>query len=97
MNSDWYVYYRARVEDARLLQERVRAMHSRLQRSTRIHCSLKKRYPEDGEQNTWMEVYLAVPDNFEMLLAQEVLAARLGELIVGERHKEHFMDVTTCA
>jgi len=97
MNSDWYVYYRARVEDAGLLQERVAAMHSHLQRATGIHCSLKKRLSEDGEQNTWMEVYLAAPDNFEMLLAQEVLAVRLGELIVGERHMEYFMDVTTCA
>ncbi len=97
MNTDWYIYYRVRTEHAGLLQERAGAMQSRLRQSMGIRCSLKKRHLEDGLQDTWMEVYLAAPGNFEELLAQEVLAANLEELIIGERHPEHFMDVTTCA
>jgi len=97
MNTDWYIYYRARTEHAGLVQERVNAMQSRMQKALGIHCSLKQRDTIQDEQHTWMEVYLAVPRDFEALLAQEVLAARLEELIVGERHTEHFMDVTTCA
>lgn len=97
MNTDWYVYYRVRIEHAGLLQSRVVAMQSRLQLALGIQCSLKKRHQTRDEHHTWMEVYLAVPDNFEPILAQEVLSAKLEELIDGDRHTEHFLDVTSCA
>ena len=97
MNTDWYVYYRVKVALADQLQLRVIAMQARLHDELGIVCALKKRPQVRDEQHTWMEVYLATPGNFGDILARELLAAKVEELIDGERHTEHFLDVTSCA
>ena len=94
---DLYVYYRVQAEQAALLQARVSAMQRRLTDEHGILASLKYR-PDvrDGHQ-TWMEVYLDVPADFNRLLARTVAAMELGPLIDGERHTESFLDFLPCA
>ena len=53
------------------------------------------RRPEikDGLQ-TWMEVYVDVPDTFEARLAEAVRSAELNTMIEGERHTERFVAIS---
>ena len=94
---DTYVYYRARVASGAQLQTRVRAMQAALARLHRVPSELKRR-PEstDGFQ-TWMEIYLDVPDHFDAALERAVVTADLLPLIDGVRHVEHFLDGSSCA
>ncbi len=97
MGKDYYVYYKVRTEHGAQLQERVARLQRRLHEQLGIACSLKRRpHGKDG-QDTWMEVYLAAPEGFEQTLARELLAAHVQELVDGERHVEHFLDVLSCA
>ncbi len=96
MNADWYIYYRVRIEHADLLQQRVSAMQARLHQQAGITCALKKRPQARDGHHTWMEVYQAAPEDFEAMLARELQVAGVEELIDGERHTEHFLDVTSC-
>jgi Domain of unknown function (DUF4936) len=94
---DWYIYYRARTEHAAELQQRVGAMQSRLRKEFGIVGALKRRpLPQDG-RHTWMEIYTAVPHEFEAILADAVVAAALLVWIDGDRHAEIFADISTCA
>ena len=97
MNRDCYVYYKGRAEHGAHLRERVASMQQRLHEQLGIACSLKRRPQSKDGFDTWMEVYLAVPEGFEQSLARELLKAKLDELIDGERHLEHFLDLTSCA
>jgi hypothetical protein len=94
---DWYIYYHVRAEHETTLHARVSAMQSRLQQTCGVTGALKRRPQLRDGLHTWMEVYIAAPIDFDTLLAAEVLAAKLPELIDGERHVEHFWDVTSCA
>ena len=94
---DWYIYYRVRAEHDNLLHERVSAMQARLLQQAGVNGALKRRPQVREGMHTWMEVYIAAPGNFDAILASEVLTANLSELIEGERHVEHFWDVTSCA
>ena len=97
MNRDYYVYYRVRTEDGARLRERVAALQHNLHEQFAVSCSLKRRpHARDG-LDTWMEVYLDVPEDFEQGLARELLMEQVQELIDGERHVEHFLDVLSCA
>lgn len=95
--ADWYVYYRVRVECAHKLQVRVAAMQNFLLRACTVNGTLKRRRQARDGRHTWMEIYTAVPENFEAILGSAVLAAKLGELIDGERHNEQFWDPESCA
>ena len=95
---DYYVYYRVRCEQVPSLLPKVRQMQAALSRCCRV--ALKRRPEQTDHCQTWMEVYLAAPDDFEAQLAQELLAAAIPALISGERHIERFMDFsedTLCA
>lgn len=94
---DLYIYYRARCEDAQALEVRVTAMQSVLSKEHGIAVALKRRPEEKDRRQTWMEVYLAVPRDFEAALAPAVAQAKLDALIDGERHTEYFLDVFSCA
>jgi hypothetical protein len=94
---DWYIYYRVRAEHDVLLHERVSAMQARLLQQAGITGALKRRPQIREGMHTWMEVYIAAPSNFDTILATEVANANLSVLIEGERHVEHFWDVTSCA
>ena len=62
--------------------------------------ALKRRPGQQDDWQTWMEVYLAVPDDFDAQLDQALLAAAIPALMTGERHLERFMDLsedTLCA
>jgi hypothetical protein len=96
-NIDWYIYYRVRAELAANLQMRVAAMQTRLLTEFGIAGALKRRPQAQDGRHTWMEIYTAVPHHFDAILASAVSAAGLSELIDGERHAEHFWDVTSCA
>lgn len=94
---DLYIYYRVRLEDAGALQARVSAMQQRLAAECGVAGCLKRRPEEKDGRQTWMEVYLAVPDGFETSLDAAVLQSALADLIDGPRHTEHFMDIPACA
>lgn len=97
MVTDCYIYYKARTEDGVRLRERVTRLQQRLHAGWGVACSLKRRPQGKDGRDTWMEVYLAVPEGFEQGLARELLTAEVQELIDGERHIEYFLDLTSCA
>jgi hypothetical protein len=94
---DVYVYYRVRSSHATELQAQAVVMQARLSEQYGIITALKRRPEEKNERHTWMEVYLAVPDGFDDALEQAVIQANLATLIDGERHIEHFLDLSACA
>lgn len=92
-----YVYYRGAVEHAPLITERVWKMQARLREKYGVQAALKRRPEEDAGTFTWMEVYSAVPEDFESGLQQAVQEAQLPALIHGIRHVERFLDSASCA
>lgn len=93
--TDIYVYYRLRSELAELMLPHVCAMQDGLSAQYGVKTALKRRPEEkDGEQ-TWMEVYEAVPEDFLHALEQAAIDAHLP--ISGERHIEVFEDLSPCA
>jgi hypothetical protein len=94
---DLYIYYRVRCEHAQLLRTRARAMQASISAEYGIVTALKRRPEEKDGRHTWMEVYLAVPREFDAILERAVAQAELGALIDGPRHTEFFLDYTTCA
>jgi hypothetical protein len=97
MGTDCYVYYKVRTGDGVQLRERVAELQQRLHAQWGVACSLKRRPHSKDGLDTWMEVYLAVPEGFEQSLAHELHMAQVQDLIDGERHVEHFLDLTSCA
>ena len=97
MAKDLYIYYRARCENAELLQMNVHTMQRCLAAEYGIVIELKRRPEEKEGRHTWMEVYLAVPDGFETTLERAVTQAGLSALIDGPRHTEYFLDCSACA
>jgi len=97
MSEDYYIYYQVPAKDGALLQQRVGSLQRRLHAQLGIACALKRRQHGKDGQDTWMEVYLAAPEGFEQALARELQAAQVQELIDGDRHVEHFLDVLSCA
>jgi hypothetical protein len=97
LNMDLYIYYRADCEHAQALQTQVPAMQAALAKDYGIAVAFKRRPEEKDGQNTWMEVYLAVPQDFETALARAVTRAKLDSLIDGKRHTEYFLDISSCA
>ena len=95
---DLFIYYRVPVSDAQALLQRVQTMQSRLLAEWQVQASLKRRADEAaGGHQTWMEIYLQVPDGFLPALDAAVHQAGLMDLIDGARHVETFVDVVTCA
>ena len=97
MDMDLYIYYRAHSEHAQAVQTQVAAMQSVMSEKYGIAGALKRRPDEKDGQHTWMEVYLAVPQDFEVSLTHAVAQTRLGSLIDGKRHTEYFLDIFPCA
>ncbi|WP_334191056.1 DUF4936 family protein [Noviherbaspirillum sp.] len=95
--KDLYIYYRVRSEHARSLQLTVRTLQQSLSREYGIVTALKRRPEEQQGQHTWMEVYLAIPDGFDLRLEQAVAQTDLVKLIEGKRNMEYFLDCSTCA
>lgn len=103
---DLYIYYRAPRAQAQQLQAQVNAMQADLRRKHNIGAALKRRPPQTTNASanateaealdTWMEVYLAVPDDFENALQRAFELAAYAALIDGTRHIEHFLDCTPC-
>jgi hypothetical protein len=96
-HTDYYVYYRVRAENAERLLQSVCAMQKRLLQYHGIAGSLKRRPQLRDGMHTWMEVYPAVAKDFDALLTAEVQQADLAKWIDGERHVEHFWDISSCA
>ena len=94
---DLYIYYKVRTEHGARLAERALGMQQTLLRDYGIVTGLKRRPQENDGRQTWMEIYQNVPDGFEASLANAVAGSGLLELIDGQRHTEHFMDVSSCA
>ncbi len=91
------IYYRVRTEFAAKIQLRVQAMQARMLTEYGLAGALKRRPEAQDGRHTWMEIYAAVPHNFDAILAEAVAAAELPELIDGERPAAYFGDVTACA
>lgn len=87
---DIYVYYRVRSEQAPALQILVCTMQSKLGGRPRL---MRRPEIQDGLQ-TWMEVYVDVPESFEARLAEAVHSAELATMIEGERHTERFIAIS---
>ncbi|RJG00905.1 DUF4936 family protein [Noviherbaspirillum sedimenti] len=94
---DLYIYYRVDCAHAQALRERVTAMQSALSQRCGVATTLKRRPEAKDGHLTWMETYHHIPEDFDAILAQAVSQAELASLIDGERHREYFMDVTSCA
>lgn len=90
---DYYIYYQVGDTQTQSLRDKVLPMQAALQRQHQIGTALKRRPDlQDGRQ-TWMEVYLAVPDGFDAVLATAWDDAKITPLIDGERHIERFIPV----
>jgi len=90
---DFYIYYRVRRENTSALQPRVAAMQRSLAAESGVHTALKRRPEEKDGLQTWMEVYLGVPEGFENVLDAAVTREGFAGLIDGPRHTEHFVDI----
>ena len=93
MNNDLYVYYQVAESDAAEFQPDVIAM----QASLGVAASLARRPEIEKGRHTWMEVYRGVPEDFTARLASAVEQAGLARHIIGGRHVEYFLEVSTCA
>lgn len=87
---DYYVYYQVRDMDVQSLRDKVLQMQGALQQHYRITTALKRRPDSHDGRQTWMEVYLAVPDGFDAALFAASDAAQITPYIDGERHLERF-------
>lgn len=94
---DMYIYYQVREENAQALQVRVSEMQASLAKMHGVACSLKRRPQAKDGRHTWMEVYLAAPEDFNGALEHAVRRAEISALIDNERHIEYFLDVPPCA
>lgn len=94
---DLYIYYRVLRENTLALRTRVASLQRSLAREYGIVTGLKRRPDEQDGRQTWMEIYHAVPDDFEAALVLAVAQAGLAELIDGRRNTEYFVDVPSCA
>lgn len=94
---DIYIYYRVRNDRTSLLQAELTRIQQNLSRTYGVATALKRRPEEKDGRQTWMEVYLAVPEGFESALQQAVTQADIARLIDGERHTEYFWDLPSCA
>jgi hypothetical protein len=97
MNMDLYIYYRVKSGRHALLQSKISAMQARIASEHGVLTALKRRPEEENGQQTWMEIYHAIPEGFDRVLAPLVIEAELATLIDGERHLEYFMDLSPCA
>jgi len=94
---DLYIYYRVDCALAQVLRERVSQMQSTLSQRCGVVAALKRRPEAQDGRHTWMETYHNIPEDFDAILSQAVLQSELASLIDGERHREYFLDVTSCA
>jgi hypothetical protein len=90
---DLYIYYRVANEHAPRLRQMVQCMQQSLAGVYGIVCALKRRPGDKDGKQTWMEVYAAVPGDFEARLERTVGEAGLSAMIDGPRHTEHFLDM----
>ncbi|QRX82908.1 DUF4936 family protein [Glaciimonas sp. PAMC28666] len=88
---DLYIYYRVAAANATQFMQLATAMQNALSRDYNIACALKRRPEATEDQHTWMEVYLAVPENFTSHVAQAVVQSGAATLIEGARHTEFFI------
>jgi hypothetical protein len=93
---DLYIYYQVRAADAESFRTKVLAMQHNLARDWKIATALKRRPEEKDGMQTWMEVYLAVAEDFESQLNRAVAANELSPWIAGKRYTEKFLDVSLC-
>lgn len=93
--TDLFVYYRVRNDAAMQLQPRVADMQAGLAHRFGVRTALKRRPEEKDGLQTWMEIYMAVPEDFLPVLQQAADSAALP--IEGERHIEIFVDLPACA
>jgi hypothetical protein len=94
---DLYVYYRVKPEAATALQQKVRSMQAALSAQHKVPADLKRRPEEKNNEQTWMETYFGVPQDFAATLDAAVVVAGLAELTTGPRHAEIFVDLPPCA
>lgn len=95
---DFYVYYKVRDADTAHLQAAVIAMQAALAVAYGVSPQLKRRPPEDGDMQTWMEVYPGVGQaRFAEALEATAAQAGLARWISGPRHVELFEDLPPCA
>jgi hypothetical protein len=95
--KDLYIYYKVRDGHADELELRLRMMQAELGLATGVYGELKRRPEAKDGMQTWMECYLATGTGFDAALSAAERDAALSELIVGERHTEVFVDVSSCA
>ncbi len=88
-----YIYYQVRPEHRNKARSLVLVIQSRLANRTGQKGRVMRR-PELSEAGTetWMEVYENVTQSTLAMVEQLQQEAGLGELIVGERHVERFID-----
>ena len=91
MRMDLYIYYRVAVTRATQFASAAAAMQAALSSRHQVNSALKRRPDIKDGHHTWMEVYLAVPEDFELLIEQAVEQSGIATLIEGPRHTEFFI------
>ena len=91
---DLYIYYRVAAAQAEPFCAAVTEMQAKLSAEHQLHSLLKRRPEIQNGFYTWMEVYLAVPENFEQVIASAVKQSDIASWIDGDRHVESFLTVS---
>jgi hypothetical protein len=94
---DLFIYYRVTEADAAALAPQIAAMQAQLSATHGVQSALKRRPGSKDGLQTWMEVYLDTPPEFETALTEALAGAPCAALISGPRHTEVFVDVAPCA
>jgi hypothetical protein len=96
---DCYIYYKAKVENARHVQVCVKRLQQyvvdNLWASSDFAMTapqLQRRPEEIDGVHTWMEVYKDVPAQFERIAKDAAIASGILDHVVGERRLEYFID-----
>lgn len=93
---DCYIYYRCAGRHQQQVAEQAGKLQQLWQRAD-VLSELKRRPEAENGMHTWMEVYRAVPEDFEVQMDVFIQQTTLAALIDGKRHIEYFMDISSCA
>jgi hypothetical protein len=96
---DCYIYYKAKVENARQVQVCVKRLQTYVVENlwassdfAMVQPQLQRRPEAIDGLHTWMEIYRNVPAQFEQVVRDATVSSGVFECLIGERRLEYFMD-----
>ncbi len=97
MSRDLFIYYRVATANTNTMQKKIADMQAALREQWPVSTALKRRPELKDGCETWMEIYMRVPDDFPAALELAVGQAQVLALTEGHRHIETFVDISACA